>query len=423
MASDSVVAPTTSPNVPPSADDDRQQMVKGLLEFVDKVALPLEKQASAILEDPRQRYDDFGNYAPTVLELRRTIRQRAAEAGFYTMCVAEKLGGGGQGPLVHFLAWEALFHRYGPAALLPFQSLAHWAQGPSDIFQTASPPVRDTVLPALMSGDKTMCFSLSEPDAGSDAWNLRTTARLLNGKWILNGTKQWSTNGGSADYALVFAVTDRQAVDSRAGGITAFVVPTSSPGFRVDSIVRMFGSIGGEESIISLNDVQVDVDWHLGEIDNGFLVALSGISLGRMYNAGRAIGLSRWALERAVHYANERRTFGNPIAEYQGIQFLLADTAMTIYASRTMALDCAQRIEMGRPVRKELAMVKAFTSEGAFRCLDNCMQIFGAMGLTNELAMVHGWHQVRSSRIADGSGEIMRRTIARRLLRGDLTFT
>jgi len=303
--------------------------------------------------------------------------------------------------------------------VLPTQALAHWAYGPSQIFSHASASIRETVLPGLMSGNSTICFSLSEPDAGSDAWNLRTRAVFTDGAWTLNGIKQWSTNGSSADYALVFAVTDPDLAKSRVAGITCFLVPSNAPGFRVDSTVRMFGSVGGEEAIISLNDVQVAGDRHLGKLHHGFKVALEGISLGRMFNAGRAVGMSRWALDKAIEYAKQRTTFGRPISEHQAIQFLVADAAIDIYGARSMALDCAAKLESGDAARKELAMVKAFATESSFRVLDNCMQIFGAMGVTNELGLVEGWHQARASRIADGSGEIMRRTIARQLLRDD----
>lgn len=398
------------------------EVLKGLADFVDAVVLPLESENHTLLSDPRKRYSESGKYSPDVLELRRDVRRRSAAAGFYTMCVPEELGGGGQGPLLHFLAWELLFRRYGPEAVLPGQVLAHWAQGPSGIFSHASASVRENVLPGLMTGDSTVCFSLSEPDAGSDAWNLRTRAVLTGEIWTLNGTKQWSTNGSCADHALVFAVTDPELAKSRAGGITCFLVPADTPGFRVDSTIRMFGSVGGEEAIISLSDVQVPSDQLLGDLHQGFKVALEGISLGRMFNAGRAVGMSRWALDRATEYAGQRRTFGKAISEHQAVQFLLADSAIDIYAARSMALDCADKLESGKSARKELAMVKAFATESSFRVLDNCIQVFGAMGVTSELGLFEGWHQARTSRIADGSGEIMRRTIARQLLRGDSGF-
>lgn len=406
-----------------STDRDRvDDILDSLCTFVDGFVLPLEEKHAEVFEDPRRYYANDGTYSEELRKLRREVRMNSSNAGFFTMCVPEGLGGGGQGPLLHLLAWERLYHRYGAAVQLPYDTIAHWSKGPSQIFLDASPVLRNEILPTLMSGEKTMCFSLSEPDAGSDSWNLRTVAEPADGGWRINGTKQWSSNGPTADFALVFAVTDRDLVRRRQGGVTAFLVPSDSEGFRVDSTLRLFGAPGGEEAIISYNDVFVPSNYVVGEVHDGFKLALSGISLGRMFNAGRSIGVSRWAMEIASAYAKERVAFGEPIANYQAIQWMLAESAMKIYASRTMALDCANRLESGAPVRKELAIVKAFTTEAGFEIIDKCMQIFGGMGLTNELGLHHAWHQARISRIADGSAEVMRRTIAKRILDGDFDF-
>jgi acyl-CoA dehydrogenase len=398
------------------------ELLDGLTRFSDSVAIPLSEKHEALFSSPRDLYSAEGRYVPEVVELKREVRRQAAEAGFYSMCVPTELGGGNQGPLLHFLAWERLFQRYGPQHMLVFEGLSHWARGPSHLFLEASDAVRQIVLPELMNGNKTICFSLSEPDAGSDPWNMRTQATKTDAGWTLNGTKQWSTNGPTADYALVFAVTDREQVKQRRAGVTAFLVPADAPGFQVDSVLSLFGSPGGDEAIISLENVPVSDEHVVGQIGEGFALAMSGISLGRMYNAGRAVGLSRWAVEEATRYAQERVTFGEKISEYQSVQNLLANGAINTYASRMMALDCARRLEEGLPVRKELAMVKAFTTEASFDTIDKCMQVFGGMGFTNELGLYEAWHMARISRVADGSAEIMRRTIARQLLRGDVAF-
>lgn len=402
-------------------DDDRiEEVLTGLCDLVDTSVVPLEERNAAVFSG--HMYGADGRLSDAVLSLKREVRMRSAAAGFYGMCVPADLGGGGQGPLLHLLAWERLHHRYGPKLSLPSDVLAHWARGPSHIFLESSPWIRDNVVPAIMSGEKTICFSLSEPDAGSDSWSIKTTATPDGDNWRLTGTKQWSTNGATADYALVFAVTDKDAKEKRKGGVTAFLVPTGAPGLRVDSTIRMFGEHGGDEAIIFFDSVPVPAENIVGAVHRGFDLAMSGISLGRMFNAGRGIGMARWALERATEYAKQRVTFGNPIGSYQAVQFLLADCAIKIYASRAIALDCARKLEAGLPARKELAMVKAFTTESAFEVVDSCMQVFGAMGFTNELGLYKAWHDARISRVADGTGEIMRRTIAKRLLGGDLQF-
>ena len=145
-----------------------------------------------------------------------------------------------------------------------------------------------------------------------------------------------------------------------------------------------------------------------------------GVSLGRMYNAGRAVSLARWALETTADYAKKRKTFSNAIASYQAIQFMLADSAMEIYSAYTMAMDCARRIDRGEKVDKQLAMVKAHSCEVGFQILDRCVQIHGGMGLVNETRFHDGWHALRVARVADGTSEIMRRNVARAVLGGDL---
>ncbi|MEO7370326.1 MAG: acyl-CoA dehydrogenase, partial [Ilumatobacteraceae bacterium] len=278
------------------------------------------------------------------------------------------------------------------------------------------------VLDKFVSGEETMCFAMSEPDAGSDAWAMSTRASREGDGWVLNGVKQWITNSPWAQYALVFAVTNEQLRASRKGGITCFLVPTDSVGYRIDSVISLFGDVGGNESIISLTDVHVSAECVVGEVDEGFALAVGGVALGRIYNAGRCVGLARWALERATEYAKERKTFGKAISEYQGISFQLADSAIEIYATKSMSMDCAQRLERGEEASRELAMVKAYSTEMCFRVYDRCMQVHGGMGLTNEMRLYDGWHLARIIRIADGSGEIMRRNIARALLRGDTDF-
>jgi acyl-CoA dehydrogenase len=239
---------------------------------------------------------------------------------------------------------------------------------------------------------------------------------------VLNGTKQWISSSPFADYAIVFAVTDEELRRARQGGITCFLVPTQATGFSVDSIIKLFGHIGGNEAILSFSEVWVPDDHVVGGLHDGFSLAVGGVSLGRMYNAGRCVGLARWALEEATAYVQERKAFGRPISEYQGVTFQLAESAMEIYAARAMTLDCARRLDAGERADRNVNMVKAYVTEMCFRVLDRCMQVHGAMGMTNELRLSEGWHTARTVRMADGSAEVMRRNIARALLRGDTGF-
>ena len=397
-------------------------VLDGIGQFLEREVVPLEEAHRETLDDAGQLYDEAGGYSDAVQRLMREVRVASARAGYYTMLCPEEVGGGGLGAVQAFQVWEYLHQHCGPGRLLPMQAIAHWTSGPSDLLSYFTPSLRAEVLADIVSGETTMCFAMSEPDAGSDAWAMSTSAIWDGGEWVINGTKQWITNSPFAQFALVFAVTDRELSTAHRGGISCFLVPTTTPGFQIDSVIKLFGHPGGNEAIISFNEVRIPEANLVGELNRGFALAMGGVSLGRMYNAGRCVGLARWALEQATEYAAERKTFGRPIAEYQGISFQLADSAIEIYAAKTMALDCARRLARGDPALREMAMVKAFSTEMCFRVYDRCMQVHGGMGLTNELRLYDGWHQARIIRLADGSGEIMRREIVKALLRGQTSF-
>jgi acyl-CoA dehydrogenase len=405
-----------------STQFEQDLLVSELLRFVEREVVSLEEQNSARFSDPWQEYERDGRVATWLLDLSREVRRASAAAGFYCTPVSVDLGGEGVGPTSMFILWEALFRRFGPGRPLPYQVMAHFATGPSAALAQLQNEPRKNVLPQLLSGEATLCFALSEPDAGSDALAIKSEARRVGSDWSITGTKQWITNGAHADYALVFVVTDKERARQRNGGITAFLVDTDTPGFQVDSVIRLYGHVGGHEAILHFEDVRVPEERVVGELNEGLRIALAAISDGRVYNCARAVGLARWALESATEYAKNRMAFGHPISDYQAIQWHLAESAMEIYAAKCMSLDCTQKLESGRRARKELAMAKAFATEAACRSIDRCMQVLGGMGLTRDAKFFDAWEQVRVVRIAEGSGEIMRRTIAKELLSGDYDF-
>lgn len=404
----------------PQLSEETREILRGLRAFAHSEVFPRHEKAAAVLDDPRRRYDADGRECDDVVEMRRDIRMASARAGYYHMFVPEDLGGGGLGPVAMYAAWEDLHHLCGGRHWLGYETIAHWVTGPSYILSGTSDAVRASVLPGLLSGEKTSCFAMSEPDAGSDVWRLATRATHADGVWRITGVKQWITNGEQADFALVFAVTDPQLAAERRGGISAFLVPTASPGFHVDSVIRLYGQPGGREAIISLEDVAVSEAHVVGTIGAGLDVGLAGISLGRLFNAAKSVGLARWALELAVAYAKDRVTFGRPLIENQAISFGLADSATEILAAHLLGLHCAGLLERGERAVKEASMAKAYSTEMAFRVIDQMMQVHGGMGLTNEMGLAEAWHEVRTVRIADGSAEMMRRLIAHRLAKGDL---
>lgn len=408
--------------MPVAGDGEYADVLAGLGAFVDSVVIPLERENVELLDNPRACYAEDGRFSARTQELMRTVRMTSAEAGYYAMFAPSEVGGGGQGQRLHYLAWEYLHHRYGPGRLLPYQTLSHWATGPSHLCSSFSARARERWLDDIVSGRCTLSFGMSEAEAGSDAWLMSTRAVIAGDNWVINGGKQWTTNAPTADCIIIFAVTDAELHRERSGGVSAFLVPTTAAGFSVDSVIKLFGEVGGNEAIVSLENVTVPQHALVGELGRGFDLALSGVSLGRMYNAARCVGLAMWALERSVAYATQRKTFGQRIIDHQGVSFMLAESAMEIYAARTMARDCAARMDSGIPSVAEMNMVKAYATEMGCRVYDRSMQVHGGMGLTNEMRLFDGWHQARSVRIADGSGEIMRRNIVRALEKGQVTF-
>ncbi|MDT4933646.1 MAG: hypothetical protein QOK11_1538 [Pseudonocardiales bacterium] len=398
---------------------DIDSVLDALRDFVRTEVLPIEEKLGDLLTDPSRTYDSTGRYRPEILEARRAIRMRSAEAGYLQMFVPESIGGGGLGALAHYAVWEDLYHRWSMKHWLAFESVSHWATGPSHLFEHSSPRVREEIFAPLMSGEKTMCFAMSEPDAGSDLWQMRTTAHCEDDHWIINGIKQWMTNGPYADYAIVFAVTDHEQLARRRGGISAFVVDTTSPGYRVDSVIKMFGHVGSNEAILSFTDVEVPDDALLGELHEGLAFGLSGTTVGRLYNAGRSVGLSRWALEQALDYTAARQAFGSPVLDYQGVSFPLATCAIELHAAHLMGVNAARTIDAGRSGAMEAAMAKAYSTEVAGRVIDQAVQALGGMGLTNEVYLTQAWLELRAVRIADGSAEMLRRLIVGRLRKGD----
>ena len=392
----------------------------GVLAFARREILPRHAKHRALFENPRELYREDGRFSDALLGLIREVRTASAAAGYYQMCVPEALGGGGLSHLAYYVAWEALFHLCGPNNWLMLYALAHWAFGPSRLLTQLSAEAQRRILPGLMDGTRSMCFGLSEPNAGSDASMIATRAVKDGDGWRISGRKIWTSNAPVADYCVLFAVTDSAGAAAKRGGITAFIVPTTAPGFTVQRVIRLFGHIGGDEAELALEDLRVEPWQVVGELGEGFAAALYGVSLGRIYNSARAVGYGRWGIEAALEYAKTREAFGSSIASYQGVTFPLAESATELHAAHLMGLNAATLIDQGAAAVKELSMCKVYSVQVGFRALDRAIQTHGAMGFTNELGLTHAWHSLRIVNVADGTNEILNRTIAQRLLKGDL---
>lgn len=399
-----------------------EAVVEGVEAFARAEVIPRWEAHHDLLDDVRRRYDESGRYVDEVVDIIREIRMASAAAGYFNLAVPESMGGGGLGHLAYYAAWERIYHLCGGSNWLAQFTISHWAFGPSKVLERISERAKADVLPGMMAGETMMCFGMSEPDAGSDATRIRTKAVPDGDGWRLSGRKIWTTHVPIAEWMIALAITDPERAAARRGGISAFLVPTDAEGFEIDQIIRMWGEPGGPEAESVFDEVRVE-PWQLvGDLHEGFAIGMSGVSLGRIYNSARSVGLSRWAIEQSVAYSQQREAFGKTISEYQGVSFPLADCATEIHAAHLLGLNAATLLDAGHRAIKELSMAKAFSVQAGLRVIERAMQTHGAMGFTNELGFAEAYHTIRTINVADGTNEILARTIFQRMLGGDLAL-
>ena len=269
-------------------------------------------------------------------------------------------------------------------------------------------------LPSLARGERLGCFCLTEPQAGSDAAAIATRAERRGDRYVLNGTKQFITSGANADVALVFAVTDRAAGKK---GISAFIVETKTPGYRVARIEDKLGQRASDTAQIVFENCEVPVENLLGREGDGYRIALANLEGGRIGIAAQAVGMARAAQDAALAYAQERRAFGQPIVEHQAVAFRLADMATQVEVARQMVWHAAAMRDAGEPCLKEAAMAKLFASEMAERVASEALQIHGGYGYVTDFPVERIYRDVRVCRIYEGTSDVQRMLIARELLR------
>ncbi len=264
----------------------------------------------------------------------------------------------------------------------------------------------------LASGRMLGAFCLTEPQVGSDASGLRTTASRDGDHWVLNGVKQFITSGKHGDVAIVMAVTDR---DAGKRGISAFIVPTATPGYLVARLEEKTGQHASDTAQIVFENCRVSAANLIGEEGQGYRIALSGLEGGRIGIASQSVGMARAAFEAALAYAKERVAFGQPIFEHQAVSFRLADMATRIEAARQLIRHAAALKDAGRPCLKEAAMAKLFASEMAERVCSDAIQIHGGYGYVADFPVERIWRDVRVCQIYEGTSDIQRILIARAL--------
>jgi acyl-CoA dehydrogenase len=367
--------------------------------FLDREVRPVEDRWRPQLE--------VGEWTDAMQADGIAIRKRSAQEGFYACYLPEEVGGQGVSTLGTTLLVEDTGRsgmQFAMAAMGPPNPAA-----PSPVLLDAQPHVRDRYLAPLVAGEETMCFALTEPEAGSDAQAIRTRAEQRGDTWVLNGTKHYITAADDASLALVFAVNDP---DKRAhGGITAFIVPRDQ--YRV---VRQQLTVAGTHPYeLIFDDAEVPADHVVGEVGFGFYTAMNFLNAGRAYIGANCLGMAQFCLDVAVEHAQSRTAFGKPLARNQGVSFPLADTKVEIEAGRWLTYNLAWKVDQGEAPMLESSIVKLYDTEMAFRAADRAMQVLGGMGLMREAPIERVWRYVRMLRIVEGASEVQRLVIARSL--------
>jgi butyryl-CoA dehydrogenase len=329
--------------------------------------------------------------------------------GFMGMLVPEEYGGAGADHVGYALAMEEIAAGEGAVAtILSVQN----SVGCMPVLQYGSEEQKRRFLVPMAKGEMLACFCLTEPQAGSDASAIKTRARRHGNRWVLNGTKQFISSGAHAQVAIVFAVTDPERGSK---GISAFLVPTDAPGFRVARVEHKLGQRASDTAQLVFEDIELTPDLTLGAEGEGYRIALSNLEGGRIGIAAQSVGMARAAYDAALAYAREREAFGKPIIEHQAVAFRLADMATQISAAHGLVLDAAARRDAGEPCIKEAAMAKLFASEMAERVASEAIQIHGGYGYLADFPVERIYRDVRVCQIYEGTSDIQRLLIAREI--------
>jgi alkylation response protein AidB-like acyl-CoA dehydrogenase len=374
--------------------DEEREIREWVRTFVSKELLPLEPQ---VLERERNGERGIG------LDQIKALQDKARQSGFFGIQTPEEYGGMGLGAVMNALIEIELGRTF-----VQFK----FGGDADNILFDANDEQRQTYLLPTIEGTRRSCFAITEPGAGSDARNIRTAAVRQGEEWVINGEKTFITGGDVADFCMVFAVTDK--AKGADGGVTCFLVDRDA-GWTSTPIPTM-GEWG--PASLSFSDVRVPHSAILGEEGRGFELAMRWIGKGRYLLPARALGACERLVEMAMEQARNRVTFGEPIANRQAIQWMIADSAVEIEALRWLVLSAAWQVDQGLDSRQAQSMAKLYGGVQANQIVDRVLQIHGGMGYTRELPVERWYRELRLLRIYEGTDEIQRRTIARNLLSG-----
>jgi len=374
--------------------DEEREIREWVRTFVTKELMPLESQ---VLE--RERNGDRG----VTLDEIKALQDKAKQSGFFGIQTPEEYGGMGLGAVMNALIEAELGRTF-----VQFK----FGGDADNILFDANDAQKETYLRPTIEGARHSCFAITEPGAGSDARNIRTSAVRDGDEWVINGEKTFITGGDIADFTMVFAVTDKEK--GADGGVTCFLADRDA-GWTSATIPTM-GEWG--PASLSFQDVRVPHSAILGEEGRGFELAMRWIGKGRYLLPARALGACERLVEMAMEQAKNRITFGEPIANRQAIQWMIADSAVEIEALRWLVLTAAWQVDHGVDSRQAQSMAKLYGGVQANQIVDRVLQIHGGMGYTRELPIERWYRQVRLMRIYEGTDEMQRLIISRDLLRG-----
>ncbi len=347
-------------------------------------------------------------------EFPKDLIRKMGELGFFGMLIPEAYDGLGLDTSTYLMAMEEIAYADGASSIsmgvhnsLPTQMLLRWG----------SDAQKERWLRPMARGELLGAFALSEAEAGSDAAGLAAQALRTEGGWILNGMKAWVTNGATADVVLVMARTDREGARKGGKGISTFIVPTSTMGYKPQKPEDKMGLRASNTCSVAMDDLHLPPDALLGEEGKGLGYALSALDGGRLGVAAQAIGIARCAMDHSVRYAKERRQFQQPIASFQAIQFKLADMASQIAAAQCILKEAARRKDAGEDVTKWASMAKLYAGEMVMRVTTDAVQIFGGYGYMRDYPVERLMRDAKVITIYEGTSEIQRLVIARELLK------
>ncbi len=372
--------------------DEQEELRRTVRAFAERELLPYARERDEAQAFPRE------------------VFARLGELGLAGCCWEEELGGSGLGTLEWAIVMEEIARADAGVAL---SLAAHHSLASAHVHLAGSDEQKRRFLPPLARGEKVGCWGLTEPGSGSDAGGMRTTAVRDRDGWVLHGSKNFITNGGLADTAVVMAVTDRAAGKK---GISAFVVERGTPGFRPGKKEDKLGVRSSDTSELVLEDCRVPAANLLGREGMGFVDTLRILDKGRIGIAAFSVGIARAALEASMRYARERRQFGHPIADFQAVQFKVADMATRTDAARLLTWRAAAMADRGEAHTAESSMAKLFASETAVEVALEAIQVHGGYGYVKEYPVERHLRDAKIGTIGEGTSEVQRLVIARQLL-------